>query len=278
MPKALVSVCGKPLLERTLAFLHANAMTRIGVNTHAFADQLIDFQMSSENKFTLFHEAGDIRGTGGAFNFAHEFLAAEDTFFVCNVDILANVNVCKAYETFLLSDAIAGLIAVPAQQGNGSIYMNIATNDYLGARSVYIRPNVHSADFIGMAFYRKEFLSLVTQEDFSIVPVWQRAQEQGYKVSVICTEPDSYWCDAGTPRDLAQIHFDVLDGRLTLDIPPENTCGYYCKKSISPYAARQYCVSIRTLYMVRNFACSIRCAGVALGNIQQCRISGFRNS
>jgi mannose-1-phosphate guanylyltransferase len=242
VPKALVSVCGKPLLERSLAFLHANGIERIGVNAHAFAEQLIDYKSNSSFDFTLFHETGDIRGTGGAFSFAHDFLVESDVFFVCNVDILANIDLRAAYAAFVSSGAIAGLIAVPAENGNGSIYLDAKTNEYCGARSENRVLNEHSADFIGMAFYRKEFLSLVTQDDFSIVPVWKRAQQTGHKITVLCTPPDTYWADAGTPRDLAHIHFDVLDNRLTLDIPQGICVDIHAKKAYH-YKLPANCVS-----------------------------------
>ena len=76
LPKALISVCGKPLLQRALEFYENNRVKPIGVNSHHFPEFIKSFKNNSAIPFELFHETGAIRGTGGALLFAREFLAA----------------------------------------------------------------------------------------------------------------------------------------------------------------------------------------------------------
>jgi NDP-sugar pyrophosphorylase family protein len=218
IPKALVKVGGKPLLERSLAFLRKSGIETIGVNTHYLAEQLFEYQRSSAIPFELFHEKDTIRGTGGAFNFARDFLGGDDTFFVCNVDIVYSFDLPLLIERFLKSDLTCGLLAVKAKE-RGSIYYQPENGLYSGVPADGpTLPGSVRADFIGAAFYRKEFLEVVTPEDFSVVPVWARALQQGLKTGVLIVD-GCYWRDIGTPASLAQAHFDALDGALSLEVP-----------------------------------------------------------
>lgn len=218
IPKALVGVCGKPLLERSIAFLRKNGIETIGVNTHYLAERLFDFQRSSAHPFELFHEKDAIRGTGGAFHFARGFLGGDDTFFVCNVDIVYSFNLPFLIERFLKSDLSCGLLAVKAK-GQGSIYYRPDSGTYTGVPiDGPPLPGSVPADFIGAAFYRKDFLEVIEPDDFSVVPVWTRALQKGLKTGVLIVD-DCYWRDIGTPASLAQAHFDALEGMVSLDVP-----------------------------------------------------------
>lgn len=218
IPKALVGVCGKPLLERSIEFFRKNGIETIGVNTHYLAEQLFEYQRSRAIPFELFHEKGAIRGTGGAFHFARGFLGGDDTFFVCNVDIVHSFDLAFHIERFLKSDLACGLLAVKAK-GAGSIRYQPDSGLYSGVPADSPpRPGSVPADFIGAAFYRKEFLEVIAPDDFSVVPVWTRALQQGLKTGVMIVD-DCYWRDIGTPLSLAQAHFDILDGAVPLDVP-----------------------------------------------------------
>ena len=218
IPKAMVPLCGKPLLQHALEFYHKNGIESIGVNSYHFHEQLESFMLHSPVSFNLFHETGKIRGTGGALYFARNFLSQTPVFVVSNVDIIADVNLKELYDRFLSLNCIAGLAAAPAEN-NGSIYYDASTKDFMGVGSD-IGMTGKSADFTGMAFYKKEFLDLLGEDDFSIIDVWIRSVEMGHSIKVIETG-DIYWKDVGTPSALAKAHFDVIGNKLQLSIPSD---------------------------------------------------------
>jgi NDP-sugar pyrophosphorylase family protein len=226
--KALLPVCGRPLLQRSLEFYSLSGIRRIGVNAFHFPDQMRAFQEQSTIAFELFQETEKIRGTGGAFHFARNFLSESDYFFTCNVDIIAQVNFEALHRKFLSSQCSAGLVAIPLAIG-GSIYYDRETKEYGGAKN---DPGASGAraEFLGMAFYKKDFLKIVRPDDFSILPVWKRAQEEGQSVKIIETEA-IYWKDAGTPASLAGIHFDMLGRRCSLSISPDMIVDFVNKKA-----------------------------------------------
>lgn len=218
LPKALVSVAGKPLLARSIQFLKSQGIDNIGVNSHYLHDQMECFRKNSHTPFELFHEE-KIRGTGGALYFAKDFLYSEDMFVIINVDIVCKIDLLTVVEHFKKTSLSCMLVAFPSANNNGSIIYDQLSGDYIGIPAE--NPNQQSgckADFIGLALYRKEFLELLTEDDFSIVPLWSRAFKQGMRTGVYLIS-NGYWRDIGTAKSLAQIHFDTITRTVDLDIP-----------------------------------------------------------
>ncbi len=218
IPKALIPVCGIPLLARNLDFLYSQGITRIGVNTHHFPELIYLFKENSKLSFDIFHETHSIRGTGGALYFARDFLNNEEIFCIMNVDIISNVDMKKLTEIFTESRSICMLVA-SSSSGNGTILYDPISREYQGLPTDTERKSNRAfADFIGIAFYRREILDLINKDDFSILPVWKRAQESGFNVKVF-VDDRLYWRDIGTPSSYTRIHFDVLDRALKIKIP-----------------------------------------------------------
>jgi mannose-1-phosphate guanylyltransferase len=226
IPKALVPVCGRPLLGRSIDFFRCHGIERIAVNAHHHPDRIKQFldAQAQGHQCTLFHEEGRIRGTGGALFFAREFLETDDIFCVANVDIIASVDLRALGKQFVSLDCEAGLVTSPSD--NGTVWYHGKSREYIGARSEDAAAahrdgdSASEAEFLGIAFYKKEMLKVLTQADFSVLPVWKRMQKAGMSVKIVETGP-VYWNDLGTPGKLAAVHFDVIDGTCSLDIPPD---------------------------------------------------------
>jgi NDP-sugar pyrophosphorylase family protein len=217
IPKALVSVGGKPLLERALSFCKQAGIEDIGVNAHHLHRQIKEYRVGGKVHFELFIEDGVIRGTGGGLYFAREFLAEDDLFFVCNADILYQFDLSREIAAFKESEDLVRLLAVPAS-GPGTILFDTASNRFAGTpKGDSPPPGAAGAEFIGAALYRREFLDLLAPDDFSIVPVWQRTSESGRAI-VVTMVTDCYWRDVGTPASLAEAHFEIIDTRSPMEV------------------------------------------------------------
>lgn len=92
-PKALVPVGGVPMLQRVIERLIAQGFTKIIVNVHHFAGQILDFLAAREwnAEILVSDESERILDTGGAILRAARLLCDDDEpFLVHNVDILSD--------------------------------------------------------------------------------------------------------------------------------------------------------------------------------------------
>ena len=76
MPKALVPVCGLPLLYHVIAKLVAGGYDDIVVNVHHFPDQIIDYLQAHDfgARISVSDERDFLRETGGGIRYARAFL------------------------------------------------------------------------------------------------------------------------------------------------------------------------------------------------------------
>lgn len=113
IPKALIPIGGKPLLEYVILKLKAAGFDEIIVNVHHFADQIIDFLKQNQN-FGIHIEISDERDhlldTGGAIRKAAWFFDDGKPFLIHNVDILSDVDLNVLYSQHLMNESLATLV------------------------------------------------------------------------------------------------------------------------------------------------------------------------
>jgi nucleotidyl transferase len=99
IPKALVRVGGKPLIEYVLKNLVAAGSKRIVVNVHHFANQIIEYLQ--QNDFGVDIRVSDetemLLDTGGGIKNAAPFFNTSEPVLIHNVDILSNVDLRELY-------------------------------------------------------------------------------------------------------------------------------------------------------------------------------------
>lgn len=98
MPKALVPVCGTPLLDINIRRLLQQGYDRFVVNIHHFAQQIRDYvALQDYAPQVLFSdETGQLLETGGGLKKAQQLFRDDEPILIHNVDILDNVD----YEHF----------------------------------------------------------------------------------------------------------------------------------------------------------------------------------
>ena len=81
MPKALVPVCGKPLLWHVMMKLKSAGITEVVVNVHHFADMVEDYLRSAGDLGMTVHISDErdlLRETGGGIMHARKYLQPSD--------------------------------------------------------------------------------------------------------------------------------------------------------------------------------------------------------
>ena len=111
MPKALVPVAGKPMLEHVINKLKSAGVDEIVINVHHFAQQIIDFLKEKDNfgiKIWISDETEELLETGGGIKKAAPFF--NEPFLVHNADILSNVDLKAMYDYHLTNGNDATLL------------------------------------------------------------------------------------------------------------------------------------------------------------------------
>ena len=103
LPKALVPLAGKTLLEWQIERLKAAGITDIVVNVHHFPDMIINYLRENDNfgcRIQVSDERDMLLETGGGLRKAKELLTsspdspiASSPILICNVDILSNIDI-----------------------------------------------------------------------------------------------------------------------------------------------------------------------------------------
>lgn len=120
MPKALVPVEGKALLERVMRKLMDAGADSFVVNVHHFPDQIKDFLAANDNfgaKVAVSDEQPDVLETGGGILNAKDLIREagdEEGFLVHNVDILSNLDV-RSFVSQVRPEALATLLVSERQ-------------------------------------------------------------------------------------------------------------------------------------------------------------------
>ena len=104
MPKALITIGGKPLIEHVLRKLVQSGFNDVTINVHHFADMIEEWVntlrinnkfISSNIKINISDERDKLLDTGGGIVHAKEYLTQANPnqkVLIHNVDILSNVN------------------------------------------------------------------------------------------------------------------------------------------------------------------------------------------
>lgn len=112
VPKALVEVHGRPILDIIIRQLKRYGFNDIIVNIHHHYDQIIDF-LNANNNFDINIQISDekdqILDTGGGIKKASWFLKGKDPFLVHNVDVISDINLKNIYDFHCLHKPLATL-------------------------------------------------------------------------------------------------------------------------------------------------------------------------
>jgi aminoglycoside/choline kinase family phosphotransferase/choline kinase len=214
VPKPLLPVNGRTLLDHAIAALDRAGVRDVAVNTHHLGP-LIGRHLAARpdaSRFAIFHEP-EILGTGGALDGARDFLAGGDHFLVHNGDVISDADLKALVDGHLRSGALATLlladwppvnsVAVTAEGAVARIGPALAGDDPAWRRLTYT----------GIGVFRREILQDIGPGFSSLIDPLVRAKDR-QPGSVRGLAPDGLgWSDLGTPaRYLAALDGDEEGG------------------------------------------------------------------
>lgn len=184
LPKALVPVCGKPLIELTLEKLRKSGFEAAVVNVHHFADKIEgwlaeqDWISHEPAEGKMLVQVSDERNllleTGGAVLHARKYLEGCGHFLIHNVDILSDCDL-KWFMSQVRPDSLATLL-VSRRKSSRYLLFNPVTmrlEGWMNEKTGELRlagPHVNEEECLKLAFSGIHIMSdqvLQVMEDYA---------------------------------------------------------------------------------------------------------------
>lgn len=185
MPKALVKVGGRTLLEGAIRHLADYGVKEIVINVHHFADQVIQYLNQNRNfglNITISDERAQLLDTGGGLKKVSRFFAGGKPFFVRNVDIVSDLDLHNMMEQHLKSHALATLAVRNRKTSRYFLFdpdhrlcgwTNLKTGEKI--LSLESKMNLEMLAFSGIQVLSPEIFALITEEGkFSLTGLYLR--------------------------------------------------------------------------------------------------------
>ncbi|MBZ0156057.1 MAG: phosphotransferase [Alphaproteobacteria bacterium] len=208
LPKPLLPVAGKPLLQTVLERVSALPVSAIGLNLHYKREMIEEWVRESafRERIVLFPE-DPLLDTGGALKNAESFLK-ESEFLVHNADILSSMDLEELLDFHRASGNCVTLAVHDCPRFNTVAVNREGCLTGVGRARALQETEAWTA-FTGIAMYSQEFLPFLPAGRSSVVDAWIRAVQAGCRVGTLDVT-GAYWNDIGTPSAFASSVLDFL--------------------------------------------------------------------
>lgn len=221
LPKPLLELAGRTLLDRALDHLHAFGVSTVVINLH-YLGNLIEAHLANRNSPSVVysHEEDLLLETGGGVTKALPVLG-EKSFFVINSDITWTDGSQPALRWLTCSwdstemDALLLLHPVEAATGyNGAGDYSIKALDHPGMPAIgqlNRRGDRSSAPFVftGVQILHPRLFGGAPEGPFSLTQLYDRAEQAGKLYGIV---HDGDWHHIGTPSGLIEAEAVIKRG------------------------------------------------------------------
>jgi NDP-sugar pyrophosphorylase family protein len=210
VPKALIEVGGRTLLEHVAARLAAAGATRLVVTVCHLAEQIERFVAARDlgAQVALSPEPGGPYDTGGGLLHAAPRLRRHGPILVHNVDVLSDVPLERVVKEHASSGALATLVVMRRPSSRRLLFDDVGllgrVDDGKALRAL-ARPAtgpVVELAFAGVHTIAPSLLERITERGtFSVLDTWLRLASEGARILPFRAD-GSRWLDVGRPADL----------------------------------------------------------------------------
>ncbi len=183
LPKALVPICNKPLLEHVIRKIQSAGIDEAVVNIHYFADKIENWiaeqpwitthrDAKKEMLIEISDERAQLLETGGAVLHAAPYLKGCGRFLIHNVDILSNCDI-KWFSSQVKEDALATLLVSERETTRFLLFdptdmhlvgwMNTDTGDFCVTSPEIIPTQCRALAFSGIHILSDKVLQLMEE-------------------------------------------------------------------------------------------------------------------
>jgi NDP-sugar pyrophosphorylase family protein len=230
-PKALVEVGGRTLLEITLSRLRAFGVREVIVNTHHFAEMIVEYLKANDNfgmRIEISREE-QLLDTGGGLKKAGPFFLdssgnLQEPFILHNVDVISTIDFgCMV--RFHTEQAALATLAVQDRETSRNLLFD-EQNQLCGRRAAavakgecaqveLVRPieQAQALAFSGIHVISPKLFSRMHEEGaFSIISIYLNLAAEHERILAFRAD-ESYWRDLGRPESVVEAASDLANGK-----------------------------------------------------------------
>lgn len=207
IPKALVVVEEKTLLEHALDHLITYGIRQVVINLHHFPEQIRSFMEQHDNfglEVSYSDESEELLETGGGVLKAERLLAGDGPFLVRNADIISDLDLRKLIDFHTANNALATL-AVRNRETSRYLLFDEANrlSGWENRAEGKQRITRDVAQYLPLAFSGIQvidpaiFPRITERGKFSLIDLYLRLSE--HQLIMGFEENSSCWRDAGKP-------------------------------------------------------------------------------
>ena len=214
VPKPMVQIMNKPLLERTMVNLKNCGISEIVISSCYMSRYIQDYfgdggQLGLNIKYIV--EEVPL-GTGGAIKNAESMF--NDTFIIFNADILSDIDIMKFVDFHKSSKVLATIAAIEVEDPSAYGAIESDSKGYIVSFIEKPKPEEILSNYINAGIY------IIEPEIFAEISgdcvvslerdVFPKILKKGHKLAVY--KDSSYWADIGTLEKYMQVHKDIMGG------------------------------------------------------------------
>jgi mannose-1-phosphate guanylyltransferase/phosphomannomutase len=221
IPKPMVPVANKPMMEHIVKLLKSYGIENLIVLLFYQHEYITKYFGNGEKfgvKIKYLLPEGDL-GTCGSVGFARDYIKDED-FIVISADVITDFNLKKLIDFHKEKDSIATIALTSVE--NPLSYGIVIYDEEFKIKRFLEKPTWSEvfSDKINTGIYmlnRKifEYIPQNTFYDFSKDLFPKLLQEN---IPIYACILDGYWKDVGTLQEYRFCHYDILDGKIKLEV------------------------------------------------------------
>lgn len=218
LPKPMVPVIGKPLLERNIESLKKHGVKEIVLST-CYKPSKIEKYFGNGEKLDVKvnYISEDIPlGTAGAIKNAEEFF--DDTFVVFNADILSDIDISDMVRWHKKKGALATIATTEVEDPSAYGVIEYNKKGFVTAFKEKPKPHETTSNLInaGVYIFEPELLNEIPLGRTVSIERETYPMLLNKKKKIALYNKCSYWLDLGTPDKYIKAHNDILSGKFKM--------------------------------------------------------------
>lgn len=218
LPKPMVPVMGKPLLERNFEIMKMHGINEVILST-CYRTEVIEKYFGDGANFGIkihYVNENSPLGTGGAIKNSEKYFT--DSFFIVNSDILSNINLTEMLRFHKQKKADVTIAVTWVKNPSAYGVIEYDRDGYAVTFREKPAPCEIVSHYInaGVYIFEPDVLKKIAAGKKVSVEreVFPTLLKDGGKIAVY--RGCSYWLDIGTPEKYIQAHRDGFKGRLRI--------------------------------------------------------------